>query len=49
MACTLHGGVAEWLKAPLSKSGIWETVSGVRISPPPQIILKNGKIQELKK
>ena len=30
------GDVAEWLKAPVSKTGIWETGSGVRIlsSPP---------------
>lgn len=30
-----NGKVAEWLKAPLSKSGIPETVSRVRISPFP--------------
>ena len=33
-----EGGVAEWLKAPLSKSGILERVSEVRILPPPQTI-----------
>ena len=32
------GGVAEWLKAPVSKTGIWETVSRVQISPPPQCV-----------
>ena len=31
-----NGEVAEWLKAPLSKSGIGEILSGVRISPSPQ-------------
>ena len=31
-----HGDVAEWLKAPHSKCGIRETVSGVRILPSPQ-------------
>ena len=29
------GGVAEWLKAPVSKTGIRETGSRVQISPPP--------------
>lgn len=33
---TLHGKVAEWLKAPLSKSDRGESSSGVRISPFPQ-------------
>ena len=32
-----NGGVAEWLKAPVSKTGNGETRSGVRIPPPPQI------------
>ncbi len=36
--------MAEWLKAPDSKSGIRETVSGVRIFSPPQIILNNMNI-----
>ena len=31
------GGVAEWLKAPVSKTGIRETVSEVRILSPPQM------------
>jgi hypothetical protein len=30
------GGVGEWLKSPLSKSGIRATVSEVQILPPPQ-------------
>ena len=33
-----EGRVAEWFKAPLSKSGMWETTSGVRIlSLPPKL------------
>ncbi len=28
--------MAEWLKAPVSKTGIGESLSGVRISPSPQ-------------
>ncbi len=32
-----YGGVAEWLNAPVLKTGISERVSRVRISPPPQI------------
>ena len=31
------GGVAEWLKAPVLKTGVRETVPGVRIPPPPFI------------
>ena len=30
-----NGEVAEWLKAPVSKTGRRETVSGVQISPSP--------------
>ena len=30
--------MAEWLKAPLSKSGKGESPSGVRISPSPQYV-----------
>lgn len=40
MIILTYGSVAEWLKAPLSKSGIGETLSEVRILPlPPMIIL----------
>ena len=39
--CThaIHGGVAEWLKALVSKTSVRETVPGVRISPPPHLKL----------
>ncbi len=37
------GEVAEWLKAPLSKSGRLERVSGVRISPSPQFFKRSVK------
>ncbi len=33
---TIHGGVAERLNVPVSKTGRGESSSGVRISPPPQ-------------
>ena len=33
---TLTGGVSEWLKEPASKTGVRETVSGVRIPSPPR-------------
>ena len=33
----IYGCVAEWLKAPVSKTGIGETQSWVQISPHPQI------------
>jgi len=36
----LSGRVAEWFNAPPWKGGIWETVSGVQISPLPLRILK---------
>ncbi len=45
------GGVAEWLKAPLSKSGMGAIPSRVRISPPPQkkspILLRMGLIEHI--
>lgn len=34
--CSLYGRVAEWLKAPVSKTGRLERVSRVQISPLPQ-------------
>jgi hypothetical protein len=33
----IHGGVAEWLKATVLKTVVWETVPRVRISPPPRV------------
>ncbi len=35
-AYTQYGGVAEWLNAPVLKTGMSETASGVQIPPPPQ-------------
>lgn len=35
------GGVAEWLKAPVSKTGICESGSWVQIPPPPLSFAKN--------
>lgn len=36
--CRVNGEVAEWSKAPVSKTGTWETASRVRISSSPQKI-----------
>ncbi len=36
------GGVGEWLKSPVSKTGIPERVSEVQILPPPQVAAQRG-------
>ena len=41
------GDVAEWLKAPHSKCGIWETVSEVQILSSPQFFKKISILQKL--
>ncbi len=43
----LDGGVAEWLKAAVLKTAIPETVSRVRISPPPQKFFKQEDASDI--
>jgi hypothetical protein len=38
------GGVAEWLKAPVLKTGRDESPSWVRIPPPPFLSLRNREV-----
>lgn len=40
--CLSYGGVAEWLKAPVSKTGRGESSSWVQIPPPPQVDFSAG-------
>src|SRR3989344_6999881 len=35
---TIYGGVPKWFNGPVSKTGRGESLSGVRISPPPPLI-----------
>lgn len=39
LQCYNRGGVAEWFKAPVSKTGRGESLSRVQISPPPPLLI----------
>src|SRR6185369_15600871 len=44
LGCAASGGVAEWFKAHAWKACIRETVSRVRIPPPPPFVLPNSRL-----